>query len=133
VMKEHVDHLHRKGVFVFNTSDGNLWPIVDDYLVNSGVDGMAEIQPTAGMANAPLKERFGDRICFNGGVDCAYTLTFGTPEEVAAETRKAIQILAPGGGVILSSSHDIHRGVPPQNFFAMLHAINKYGGYSARD
>ena len=58
--------LHKRGVFAFNSSDGNLWPIIDDYLIKSGVDDMMEIQTTAGMDLRFLKERFGAFICFQG-------------------------------------------------------------------
>ena len=34
-----------------------------------------------------------------------------------------------GGGLILSSSNTIHRGVKPENFVAMVEAARKYGKY----
>ena len=33
---------------------------------------------------------------------------------------------APGGGLILSSSNTIHRGVKPENYRAMLDAVRAY-------
>jgi len=129
-IREEVDFLHKRGLFAFNSSDGNLWPIIDDYLVNSGVDGMMEIQKTAGMDSRKLKERFGDRICFNGGIDCSIVLPFGSREEIIRETKEAIEILSPGGGYILGSSHDIHQGVKPDNFLTMMEAARRYGDYT---
>ncbi|MEM2906389.1 MAG: uroporphyrinogen decarboxylase family protein [Candidatus Bathyarchaeia archaeon] len=129
-IREEVGFLHRRGVFAFNTSDGNLWPIIDDYLINSGVDGMMEIQKTAGMDSHRLKERFGDQICFNGGVDCSLILPFGSKEDTARETREAIETLSPGGGHILGSSHDIHQGVKPENFLTMMETARRHGAYT---
>ncbi|MGI6416313.1 MAG: hypothetical protein ACOX1P_11645 [Thermoguttaceae bacterium] len=36
---------------------------------------------------------------------------------------------AAGGGLIVSSSNTIHRGVKPENYRAMLRAIRRYGKY----
>ena len=124
--------LHKRGVFAFNSSDGNLWPIIDDYLIKSGVDGMMEIQTTAGMDLRLLKERFGDFICFQGGVDCAFTLTHGSTAEVERETIYAVKTLSPGGGHILCSSNSIHSGVKPSNYITMLKTARRYGLYSRR-
>lgn len=121
--------LHRKGVFAFNSSDGNLWPIIEDYLINSGVDGMMEIQATAGMDLKKLKELYGEKICFTGSVDCQFTLVHGGVREVVDETKKVIDILSPGGGHILSSSNSIHATVKPIFFFTMLDTARKYGRY----
>jgi uroporphyrinogen decarboxylase len=79
-----------------------------------------------------LKMKFGDSICFQGGVDCAFTLTHGSTAEVEGETIYAIKTLSPGGGHILSSSNSIHSGVKPSNYIAMLRAARRYGLYSRR-
>jgi len=128
-IKKEVDELHKRGAFAFNSSDGNLWPIIDDYLVNSNVDGMMEIQVTAGMDRRKLKERFGDRICFNGAVDCSLVLPYGSQAEVIRETKSTIDTLSPGGGHILCSTHSIHKGVKPENYLTMLQVARKYGQY----
>ena len=128
-LKRLADKAHKRGMFIFNSSDGNLWPIIDDYLINSDMDGMMEIQESAGMDIKRLKEMFGDRICFNGSVDSQTLLVNGTPEEVKRETKRVISILSPGGGHILSSSNSIYPGVKPENFFAMLETGRKYGVY----
>ncbi len=121
--------LHGSGIFCFISSDGSLWPIIEDYLVNSEVDGMMEIQVTAGMDLEKLKELFGERICFAGSVDCQFTLTGGDPWGATEETRRAIAVLSPGGGHILCSSNSIHAGVKPENYIAMLDAARKFGRY----
>jgi len=131
-MRAQTDALHKLGVFAFNSSDGNLWPIIEDYLLNSGVDGMMEIQTTAGMDLEKLKSLYGDVICFTGSVDCQFTLVHGTPRRVKEETIKVIRTLSPGGGHILSSSNSIHSGVKPENFFTMLQTARRYGKYNRR-
>jgi len=60
-----------------------------------------------------------------GGVSCR-TLDVGTPEQIAEQTRRAIEVAAEGGGFILSSSHSLHAGVKYENFMAMLETWHKY-------
>lgn len=123
------DIFHKKGAFVVNRSDGWIWPIAEDFLINSGVDGYCEIDKSAGMDLGELKKAYGDRICLLGNVDCSGALVHGTAEEVAEETRDCILKAAPGGGHILCSSNVIHSGVRPENYLAMLKACDKYGKY----
>jgi hypothetical protein len=128
-LKVLADTAHKKGIFIFNSSDGNLWLIIDDFLVNSNMDGMMEIQESAGMDIEKLKNLYGDAICFNGCVDSQNTLIYDSPENIKRETKRVIDILSPGGGHILSSSNSIYFGVKPDNFFAMLETGRKYGRY----
>ena len=68
-----------------------------------------------------LKEEFGDQLVFWGGsCDCQGTLAFGTPREVAAEVEQSINALAPGGGYVLASVHNIQAQVPPENVIALF-------------
>lgn len=130
-LKKLAQTAHKRGMFIFNSSDGNLWPIIDDFLINSEMDGMMEIQESAGMNIKKLKELYGDKICFNGCVDSQNLLVYGNPSDVKRETKRIIDTLSPGGGHILSSSNSIYPGVKPENFFAMLEIGRKYGRYRA--
>ncbi len=130
-MRMESDHFHKEGAFTMIASDGNLWPIIEDYLINSHVDAMREIESRV-MDIEKLKELYGDRICFNGAVDCATTLVYGSPEDVKEETKRCIETLSPGGGHILSSTNSINPQVKPENFFAMLEAHRKYGKYTLK-
>ncbi|NCQ27576.1 MAG: uroporphyrinogen decarboxylase, partial [Armatimonadetes bacterium] len=65
-------------------------------------------------------------------VDCAQTLSFGTPDDVIAETKEALRKGAPGGGFILSSSNSIHSSVKPENYLALVETLREYGRYPLR-
>jgi len=121
------DYLHSLGALVIHASDGNLWPIIDDFLLGAGVDGYEEIDKAAGMEIPLLKERFGDRITLVGNVDCRWLLTTGKPEEVKEAVKRCLE---EGGGRrhILMTSNVIHRGVKPENFIAYLEAYREYYG-----
>jgi len=131
-LRKLADAAHKKGMFIFDSSDGNLWSIIEDFLINSRMDGYMEIQESARMDITKLKDLYGDKICFNGCVDSQSVLVHGSPDDVKRETRRVINILSSAGGHILSSSNSIYPGVKPENFFAMLKIGRKYGRYKAR-
>lgn len=117
------------GLYVIKHTDGNITPIID-MIVDSGIDCLDPIDPLAGMSLELVKQRYGKRVALKGNVDCAKTLTFGTREDVIKETRRCIEIAAPGGGYILSSSNSIHSAVKPENLAAMLETHRKYGAFT---
>ena len=116
------------GLLVIKHTDGMIWPILD-MIVDAGIDCLDPIDPIAGMDLGEVKLRFGDRIALKGNVDCSSLMTFGTPEQVAAATKQALRIGAPGGGYILSSSNSIHSSVKPENYLAMLRTLQEHGRY----
>ncbi len=82
------DMCHRCGIPYLRHSDGNLGPLEETFLLESGIDGWHAIEPKAGNDIFRFKEKYGDRITLAGNVDCAGSLVTGTPEEVYNETRK---------------------------------------------
>lgn len=111
-------------------SDGKLDDVLDD-LLDCGIDALHPIEPLA-MDIRRLKKDYGDRLCLIGNVDLEYTLTRGTPEEVAEETRTLIRDVGPGGGYCVSSSNSIPSYVPVENYRAMVETTLKYGTYPLR-
>jgi len=67
-----------------------------------------------------VRGRFGDRLCFEGGVSVQTTLPFGTAEDVRREVEELIAMLGAGSGYILGPSHAIQAGTPPENVVAMF-------------
>jgi uroporphyrinogen decarboxylase len=116
----------RGGTFIKHT-DGNIWSILD-MLVEAGIDGWHGIQPSIGMDLRLLKERYGDRLCFFGGVNCE-TLVAGRPEEARAEVRYAIQHAARGGGLVVTSGNVLQPGTRLENYLAARQATRDYGSY----
>jgi uroporphyrinogen decarboxylase len=108
-------------------SDGDIEPLIDD-LVEIGVDILNPIQTSAGrMADlAALKTRHGRSLAFCGGIDTQRILPHGSPDEVAAEVRRVIDLLGPGGGYLLSSVHTVMDDVPAENILAMVDTADAY-------
>ncbi len=118
---------HAKGGIFIKHTDGNTWSILDD-LVATGIDGWHGIQPNIGMDLKLLKERYGDRICLFGGINCE-TLVEGTPEQAAAEARYAMRHAAPGGGLVIATGNVLQPGTQLKNYLAAREAVADYGGY----
>ena len=115
---------------VFFHTDGDVFPLIDDF-VEMGIDILNPVQSSAGkMANLEeLKARWGDRLTFCGAIDTQRILPRGTPEEVRDEVRRVIEILAPGGGYMVSSVHTVMNDVPAENALAMVDAVEEFGTY----
>ena len=110
---------HAYGKPVMYHCDGAIAPLIPD-LIDMGVDVLNPIQPDAkGMDIQILKQEFGDRLAFHGGLDIRNVLPHGTPEEVAAEVRRCVGLLGENGGYILCSAHHIQPDTPVENVLAM--------------
>ena len=110
-------------------SDGSIRDILGD-LIEIGVDAINPVQVSAkGMGSQELKRNFGRDLSFWGAIDTQHVLPFGTPAEVRDEVRRRVRDLAPGGGYVLASCHNIQREVPAENVLAMFDAAAEYGEY----
>jgi len=89
--------IHEFGARVIYHSDGAVMEAVPG-LMEMGVDVLQALQfDAAGMDPVALKEGYGDRLCFEGGVSVQKTLPFGTPEDVRREVVERIEVLGRGG------------------------------------
>lgn len=118
---------------LYHHCDGAIYPFLPD-MVDIGVDCLNPIQVSAaGMGDtAKLKREFGDKLTFVGAIDTQQVLPQGTPEEVRQEVRNRIRDLAPGGGYVVCSVHNIQPEVPPENVVAMFDAAYEFGRYPIR-
>jgi uroporphyrinogen decarboxylase len=126
-----VKRAHELGLKVVRHSDGNLWHIMD-LLIETGYDGLNPLEPEADMGLRKVKDYCGDRLCLLGNIDCKELLCDGSPDEVTAAVRQAIDDAGQGGGLIICSSNSLHPGVNPENCIAMFEATKKYGVYNAQ-
>ncbi|MBQ9979925.1 MAG: hypothetical protein IJP23_02555 [Oscillospiraceae bacterium] len=73
------------------------------------------------------KETVGKVACIGGNLPTSL-LAFGTKEQVVDETRRLLDICAPGGGFIMDCSLAIDNA-NPENMLAWREATEKYGTY----
>lgn len=110
-------------------SCGSVYYAVPD-LIDISIDVLNPIQVMAAeMDTVRLKREFGDRLAFWGGIDTQQVLPFGTPDDVRAEVKQRIADLAPGGGYVLASVHNIEADVSGENIWAMYQTAHQYGQY----
>lgn len=118
---------HKLGVKTWYHSDGSITPVIED-LIEIGIDILNPLQFNA--QNFPskklLKEKYGNRLSFNGGMDVQTILPFGTISEIKKETIELIEVLGENGGFILESSHCIQPDTKPENIMAMYDTALKY-------
>ncbi len=109
----------RYGKKVMYHSDGSLSSAMDA-LIDMGIDVLNPIQPnTKGMDPGYLKEKYGDRLSFHGGIDIVELLPRGTQDQVKAEAVRMRTVLGERGGYIMSSSHHIQPDTPLENVLAL--------------
>jgi len=114
---------------IFFHTCGSVYELLPE-VIETGIDILNPVQVSAAeMDTARLKHEFGDDISFWGGVDTQHVLPHGTPQEVKDEVKRRIDDLAPGGGYVLNSVHNIQADVSPENILAMLEALDDYGWY----
>jgi uroporphyrinogen decarboxylase len=117
-------------VYVFFHSCGNVRDLLPDF-IEMGIDIINPVHITAqGMDPVQLKKDFGEDIVFwGGGVDTQNTLPRGTPDQVRDEVKRNIDILAPGGGFVFNTIHNIQADVPPENIVAIYETLLEFGRY----
>jgi uroporphyrinogen-III decarboxylase len=114
--------LRQTGAFSVNASDGDLWPVIEDFLGASEVDGYLEIDLGAGMDLGRLKQLFGKRVTFLGNMDCGRILSFASTAEVERVTLEILEAGRGQGGHIFTASNAITASVPLGNYLAMVNA-----------
>jgi uroporphyrinogen-III decarboxylase len=117
-----VDLTHQAGS-LFSYIITTAWlPIADD-LIEVGIDNLLGVDPVQDRIDLEkVKQKMGGKICLWGGVNGAITLGNGSVEEVSRETRRAIEILAPGGGFVLYPVDQLVKETPWENVLAMIDA-----------
>jgi uroporphyrinogen decarboxylase len=113
------------GYYVVKHCDGDVSDVID-FWIECGIDCLDPIDPGAGMRLDDMRKKYGTSICLKGNVDCKGALCTGTPEDVAAEVKDAMQ-QSGKTAYICTSSNTIHQGVKPENYRAMIEAIRLYG------
>ena len=122
-LKAWCDLIHSYGKKVLYHTDGAVLPLIPG-LIECGIDILNPIQHVCpGMERANLKQQFGDKLIFHGGVENQKILPMGTAAEVAEETRKCMETLGKDGGYICCSCHNAQAGTPVENILAMIDTV----------
>jgi uroporphyrinogen decarboxylase len=125
-MQRAIDLAHEFGLMVLHHDDGDIRKLLPR-LVEMGVDILNPVQWRCGDWDlGALKDEYGSRLTFHGGVDNQQTLPFGTPDEVRAEVRQLKATLGRDGtGWIIAPCHNIQSITPVENIIAMYEAARE--------
>jgi len=112
---------HTAAKILYHTC-GSVYHYMEDF-IGMGIDAINPVQVSARhMDPERLKQEFGDRIAFWGGIDSQHLLPHGTPEQVRGEVRRMFSLMGKSGGWVLAAVHNIQPDVPPENVLAMFEA-----------
>jgi len=108
------DAARERGARLFKQdSDGDLRPIIPALLA-AGLNFIYPCEPAAGMDIVKLREQYGTKLAFMGGID-KHVLRRSQPE-IAAELEYKIPPMVRTGGCILGLDHRIPNGTPVANY-----------------
>jgi uroporphyrinogen decarboxylase len=100
ILEADVALAHQYGAKFGYLITSNCMPLLEDFR-EAGVDALIGVDP-AQWDLETARQKLGGKVCLWGGVNGHLTVEQGTPADVRAEVQRAIEILAPGGGFILS-------------------------------
>jgi uroporphyrinogen decarboxylase len=132
--KDLIDHVKSMAdVKVMLHSDGAILPLIDDF-VEMGVDILnpmqTSLEPLSDLRG--IKEKYGDRISFHGGIDVQHVMQVSTPAEIKKIVHKHLYELGKDGGYIIAVCHNISHMIPPENIIALFEAVQEHGEYPVK-
>ncbi len=121
---------HESGKYVLTHCCGAIDKILPD-IIEIGLDVYQSVQPEARNNNPyDLKQKYGDKLTFWGGLGSQSTIPFGTPEEIKQEVRKLCSEMGKGGGYILGPAKEIQPETSDENMAAVVEAFIEQSHHS---
>ena len=132
-LKADVELAHHAGVKLHNFAQTGVMPFLDDYAA-MGLDLLSSLDPAGSNPTdlAEVKRRIGNKVALMGGVENRELFERSDPEKVKAVVKHTLEVLAPGGGYILSTAGTIMPHAKEENVLAFIEAGLQYGRYPPR-
>ncbi|MEI7435448.1 MAG: uroporphyrinogen decarboxylase family protein [bacterium] len=113
------DLLRDRGAQLFDQdSDGNMNPVIDAFL-DAGVNCMHPMEPAANMDIVKIRQQYGTRLAFHGGID--KHVIRQTKAAIVRELEYKIPPIVKTGGCVLGLDHRIPGGTSLENYKFYLH------------
>ncbi len=110
ILKADVELAHERGAKFGYLITANVMPLLDMF-AELGIDAVIGVDPDAW--DLPVaKAKLAGKVCLWGGVSGHLTVEHGTEDEVREAVRQAVDVLAPGGGFILSPVDNVRENTP---------------------
>lgn len=116
-----------KGKFVLQHSCGDVQEIFSD-LIEIGLDCYQTFQPEI-YDIEQIKEKFGEKLTFWGGISTQQSLPTATYEEIKQITIDTIKIMNKDGGYIVAPTHALTPDIPCENILAMIDVFKNQEKY----
>lgn len=112
-VKREVAQAHAAGAKIASITTSAYTPLLDDYLA-AGIDVLIGQDPVqdARADFALTKAKLGGKVGLWGGVNGFVTVEQGTPDQVQEAVEKAVKVLGPGGGFVLSPVDNVREDSP---------------------
>jgi uroporphyrinogen decarboxylase len=115
-----------KGCKVCLHSCGDVNPFVQD-LIDIGFDLLNPLEVKAGMNPRHLKETFGEKLVFHGGLNA---VLYDDMDKMEAEMRRVVPVMKKNGGYWLSTDHSVPDSVSLTQFKRFVEIAKDVGRYS---
>ena len=116
-------------IIIIMHSDGAVAPLIDDF-IELRVDVYNPVQPNVdGSDPQDLKDKYGDRICFFGGIDQQSLLPSGEIAAIRKEIKERIRILGKDRRYLLAPAHILQPDVSTDTIEAFIKAATESGSY----
>ena len=120
-----IEWAHSKGIKTQLHSCGDINPFVPE-LVKIGLDALNPLEVKAGMDPIILKQQYGEKLLFQGGINAVLWDDF---DAISAEMKRVIPVLKESGGYIFSSDHSVPSSVSLENFRRIVQLAKELGSY----
>lgn len=118
-LQKFIDLAHEFGCKAMMHSCGDTHE-VQPILIDMGLDILDAMQPEPpGMNPEKIRAQCKGKLAFCGLISTQQTLPFGSVEDCRKEARHRLDVIAPGGGYILSPAHCIQPDTPIENILTI--------------
>lgn len=122
---------HQAGAKFACTMSAGIMPLLDEFK-RVGFDVLYHVDPVQGGADlAVVKQKLHGSIAVLGGINSAITLGRGSRDEIRQAVFQAVEILAPGGGFILSPVDCLFPDTPWESVQTVVEAWREVCEYDA--
>jgi uroporphyrinogen decarboxylase len=124
--KQLIDRLKEKNIPLAYHICGNGTRIVDEMTAT----GAAVLELDYKCDLPKIKQATQGKTTILGVIDPSGVLALGTPALVTEKVREELDVLAPGGGLILGPGCALPPTTPPENIHTLIEATHRYGRYA---
>lgn len=125
VHKRAIDWAHDRGIFAELHSCGDIMTRIDD-LVELDLDALNPLEVKAGMKPLELKEKYGDKLAFHGGINA---VLWEDKDAVIEAIRSTVPAMKENGGYVFASDHSIPNSVSLESFRTIIQEVKRVGSY----